>query len=305
MPGMPDPSARPAAGLLPAPAAAGPSAGDEFDRLVAIMRALRSPAGCPWDREQTLRTLAPYVQEEAAEVVDAIERGDAHGLCEEVGDLVFEGVFLAQVSADEGGFEAVDALRHVCEKLIRRHPHVFAQPAPPGTSADSVETPGQVKDQWDRIKAGEKEARTGRAPHVLDTVPRSLPALAAASDIGRKVAKVGFDWPSAGEVLHKVEEEIAELRAELVPGEGHQAAERSSAAAHARTAEELGDLFFALAQLARKLDIDAEAALRDANRKFRRRFDALEDGVRAEGLDIATLGLEALEARWSKVKAQE
>nr|MCU0256824.1 MazG family protein [Vicinamibacterales bacterium] len=289
---MPDPAARPAPGLLPPPVASGPTPGDEFNRLVEIMRALRSPAGCPWDHEQTFRTLAPYVQEEAAEVVDAIERDDPAGICEEVGDLVFEGVFLAQVGAEHGQFTAVDALRAVCEKLIRRHPHVFAQPAPAGASDEAVETPHQVKDQWARIKAREKEARTGRRPHLLDQVPRSLPALSGAFDIGRKVARVGFDWPSPGEVLDKIEEEIGELRAELVPSTaGARAAappsaasgagaaapaapgagESSPAPAQARIAEELGDLLFSVAQLARALGLDPEAALREANRKFRRR----------------------------------
>lgn len=277
---------------------------------------LRSPQGCPWDREQSLRTLAPYVQEEAAEVVDAIERDDVLGVCEEVGDLVFEGVFLAQVASESGHFSATDALRVVCEKLVRRHPHVFTQPAPAGASAEAIETPRQVVDQWDRIKAREKAARSGLAPRVLDAVPRSLPALATSLDIGHKVAAVGFDWPTPGEVLDKIEEEIAELRAELDPGaEGaHEASMPSSGDAapadlrapdRARVADELGDLLFSLAQLARKLDIDPEAALRDANRKFRRRFDALEDGVRAEGLDLAAQGLNALEARWQVVKAAE
>jgi len=312
---MPDPPVKPAQGTLAPPAAGGSRPGHQFQRLVEIMATLRSPDGCPWDREQTLRTLAPYVQEEAAEVVDAIDRGDPGALCEEVGDLIFEGVFLAQVAAEAGEFTVADALRTVCEKLVRRHPHVFAQPAPAGTSERAVETPAEVLDQWDRIKAGEKQAKTGRAPRVLDAVPRSLPALSASCDIGRHVAKIGFDWPAPGEVLDKIEEEIAELRAELARagdegrGQGSSSCGRSPAGgptgAMARVADELGDLLFSLAQLARKLDIDPEAALRDANRKFRRRFDALEDGVRADGHEIGALGLEALEARWRAVKAAE
>lgn len=303
---MPDSPVRPAQGTLAPPVAAGPGAGDQFQRLVEIMRTLRSPGGCPWDREQTLRTLAPYVQEEAAEVVDAIERGDPHGVCEEVGDLLFEGVFLAQVATESGNFTAADALRVVCEKLVRRHPHVFTQAAPSGASDHAIETPGQVVDQWDRIKAREKHAHSGHVPRVLDAVPRSLPALAGSFDIGRHVAKVGFDWPSPAEVLDKIEEEIGELRAELAPAQ-HEAASSTATRApdRSRIAEELGDLLFSLAQLARKLDIDPEAALRDANRKFRRRFDTLEDGVRADGQDLGALGLEALEARWRAVKAEE
>ncbi len=298
---MPDPARGRAPGTLPPPVAAGERAGDEFERLVEIMRTLRSPQGCPWDREQTLRTLAPYVLEEAAEVVDAIERDDPAAVREEVGDLLFEGVFLGQVGAEAGQFSAADALRTVCEKLIRRHPHVFAQPAPEGASPETIETAGQVVDQWDRIKAREKAAGQGAAPHLLDAVPRSLPALAASLDIGHKVAGVGFDWPSPAEVLDKIEEEIAELRAELCP-----APEAGGAAADpARVADELGDLLFSIAQLGRKLGLDPETALREANRKFRRRFDALEDGVRRDGQDMGSLGLAALEARWQAVKAAE
>ena len=206
---------------------------------------------------------------------------------------------------------AAEALRVVCEKLIRRHPHVFAQPAPAGASELTVETASQVVDQWDRIKAREKAAGDGRAPRLLDAVPRSLAALATSLDIGHKVASVGFDWPTPSEVLDKIEEEIDELRAELAPGPGSTSDPQALTSPDpqsprspelplidpARVADELGDLLFSLAQLARKLDIDPEAALRAANRKFRRRFDALEDGVREEGLDLASLGLAALEAR--------
>lgn len=282
------------------------------------MRLLRAPEGCPWDRAQTLRTLAPYVLEEAAEVVDAIERDDPQAVCEEVGDLVFEGVFLSQVAAEDGAFTVADALRGICAKLIRRHPHVFAQPAPPGASEAAVETPAEVVDQWDRIKAREKQARQDRPPRLLDGVPRSLPALAAAGDIGRRVAKVGFDWPSPAQVIDKIEEELEELRAELAPAQSSASAVPATpdagqdppaapadAGATARVAEELGDLLFSAAQLARALGIDPEAALRAANRKFRRRFDALEARVRDDGLDFDQLDLAALEAHWQAVKAEE
>jgi MazG family protein len=290
-------ASRPAAGTLPPPAARGPSAGDEFERLVEIMRVLRSPAGCPWDREQTLRTLAPYVQEEAAEVVDAIDRDDPDELREEIGDLLFEGVFLAQVTTEAGRFTVADALRAICDKLIRRHPHVFAQPAPAGASEDAVQSPAQVVHQWDQIKSREKAARGQVGDRVLDGVARSLPALAAALDIGRRVAKVGFDWPTAAEVLDKIEEEIRELRAELPPAASEPDPERA--------ADELGDLLFSVAQLARQMGLDPEAALRAANRKFRRRFDALEDDVRADGQRMTDLALGDLEARWQKVKRRE
>jgi MazG family protein len=291
----PDPERR---ALLPPPAARGSAPGDEFERLVDILRALRSPHGCPWDREQTLRSLAPFVQEEAAEVVDAIERDDLEELREEIGDLVFEGVFLAQLTAEAGHFSIADSVRAVCEKLIRRHPHVFSQPPPPGTSASAVETAQHVVAQWADIKAQEKAARGG-TDEVLAGVPVSLPALATAREIGRKVARVGFDWPTAGEVLDKVQEEIVELRAELTAEGG----EPPDAAALARADEEIGDLFFALAQLSRKLGLDPEASLRAANRKFRARFGVLERTARAEGIDdLSTLTLEQLEERWQRVK---
>lgn len=301
---MPDAPERPARGTLPPPIATGPTAGDEFNRLVEIMRTLRSPQGCPWDREQSLRTLAPYVQEEAAEVVDAIERDDVAGVKEEIGDLVFEGVFLAQVTAEAGQFSAVDSLRNVCEKLIRRHPHVFAQPAPDGASAHEVDTPERVIAQWDQIKARERHAAPSGPKRLLDGVPRSLPALAAAHDIGRKVAAVGFDWPTAGEVLDKIEEEIRELRAELDPPPSANETARDHRERE-RIAEELGDLLFSIAQLARSLGLDPEAALREANRKFRRRFDAVEDRVRAEGRVLSESGLQTLESHWQAVKSAE
>lgn len=295
---MAEPSVPPRGPSLAPPPDRGPSAGAQFERLVDILRALRSPDGCPWDREQTLRTLAPYVQEEAAEVVDAIERGDLDELREEIGDLVFEGVFLAQLTAEAGQFSIADSVRAVCEKLIRRHPHVFVQPPPPGASASSVETAAQVVSQWADIKALEKAAR-GASPGVAEGVPTSLPALAAAREIGRKVARVGFDWPSPAEVLDKVQEEIGELRAELA---GVPASDLTPGAL-ARADEEIGDLFFALAQLSRKLGLDPEASLRAANRKFRARFGALERSAREDGIDdLSTQTLEQLEARWQEVK---
>jgi MazG family protein len=282
----------PASGTrVPAPTAHEPTASAEFARLLEIMRLLRGPGGCPWDREQDWRTLAPYVLEEAHEVVDAIERNDAEGLREEIGDLVFEGVFLSQVAHDTGTFTMADALRTVSEKLIRRHPHVFLQTDTiAGTDGDGVSTPGAVIQQWEEIKARERAA-AGKSPEsVLDGLPRSLPALTHAHALGKRAARVGFDWPGPGAVLDKVEEEIGELRAEV---------ERSNADA---IAEEFGDLLFALAQFARKTGIDPEAAVRAANRKFSARFRALEQTVAREGHDITSLSLEALESIWQRVK---
>lgn len=265
------------------------------------MARLRGPDGCPWDREQTLRSLARYVLEEAAEVVDAIEREDADGLREEVGDLLFEGVFLAQVSQDTGGFDVEAALETVCAKLIRRHPHVFPSTRPaesPATPQDPLRTsasltPGQVVTQWDDIKAQEKAER-GHAPaHLLDGIPLAEPALARARTICSRVAKVGFDWPNAEAVLDKLDEETREVRAAMASGD-RDAVE-----------DEIGDMLFVIANLARKLDVDAETALRRANLKFSRRFREVETRLAEAGLSLAQATLDQMEAEWQATKRAE
>ncbi len=274
---------------VPPPRASSAAPGAEFERLVEIMRLLRSPDGCPWDREQTLASLAPYVLEEAYEVIDAIERGDLEELRDEVGDLIFEGVFLAQVASDEGAFNIGEAVRAIGDKLIRRHPHVFATP---GTSPD-LDSPAEVKEQWDEIKTRER-ADAGRSHQsALDGIPRALPAVLTACEMGRHAAKVGFDWPDAAGVLAKVREELDELGTALAAGD------RSHAA------EELGDLFFSLANLARQLDIDPEGALRAANRKFERRFRAMELDLAERGQHLETLSVDEMEAAWNRVKDAE
>ena len=260
-------------------------AGAAFARLVEIMARLRAPDGCPWDREQNLKTLARFVLEEAAEVVDAIEREDADGLREEVGDLIFEGVFLAQVSKDEGGFDVTAALEAVSAKLIRRHPHIFA--------SDATLTPDQVKDQWDAIKAQEK-AEAGRAPaSLLDGLPLAEPALARARAICSRVAKVGFDWPTAEAVLDKLDEETREVHAAIASGD-RDAIE-----------DEIGDMLFVIANLARKLDVDAESALRRANLKFIRRFGSVERRLATAGRPLEQATLEEMEAAWQATKRAE
>lgn len=262
-----------------------PRAGAAFTNLVEIMARLRGPDGCPWDREQTVKSLARYVLEEAAEVVDAIEREDTRGLREEVGDLIFEGVFLAQVSHDEGGFDVAEALDTVCAKLIRRHPHIFA--------SDARLTSAEVKSQWDAIKAQEK-AEAGRAPQrLLDGIPLAEPALSRARAICARVAKVGFDWPTAAAVLEKLDEETREVHAAIDSGD-HDAIE-----------DEIGDLLFVIANLARKLDVDAESALRRANLKFVRRFTQVEDRIAAAGLTLEDASLDQMEAAWQATKQAE
>ncbi len=270
---------------MPVSAADLPRAREAFGRLVEIMARLRGPDGCPWDREQTLQSLAPYVLEEAAEVVDAIERGDPDNLREEVGDLLFEGVFLAQVAHDDGSFDVADALETVNEKLVRRHPHVFDR----GRDLSS----GEVKAQWDDIKRGEKAARGEAPPGVLDGIPTALPALMRASALCRKAATVGFDWPTPEAVLEKVGEEVDEVRDAVAAGNREAAA------------EEIGDLLFVIANLARRLDLDPEAALRAANLKFERRFSAMHAAVEATGQTLGAASLDEMENAWQAVKRAE
>ena len=282
---MPDSADAPRPPRLRAPVAADASAGAEFTRLVEIMRALRSPEGCPWDREQTPRTLARYVLEEAHEVVEAIERDDPGALCEELGDHLFEAVFLAQIFDEAGTFTIADAVRAINEKLVRRHPHVFA---PDGDT--TVDTAERVLEQWDAIKARERQEKGAERTSVLDGLPLSSPALATALEIGKRVAKVNFDWPDTESVHVKIREEFDEIHEAVAHGD----------AAH--VAEEVGDLLFAVANLARKLGVDPEGALRNANRKFQGRFRQVEARVSASGRDIAQASLADLEAHWQAVK---
>jgi len=258
------------------------SAGEEFQQLVDIMRRLRSVGGCPWDREQTLESLRSFVLEETYEVLDAIDRGDHDDLRGEIGDFIFEGVFLAQIEADHERFTVTDSLRHTVEKLIRRHPHVFG-------AADGVDTPGKVLEQWEQIKASEQQS-AGQRTSLLKGVPKALPSLLRAYEIGNRVAAVGFDWAKTDDVIAKIEEEVAELR-EAVAHEGR-----------ARAEEEMGDLLFSIAQLARQLDIEPESALRKANEKFTKRFDALEEKVQSRGQSLQDTTLEQMEAVWQEVK---
>ena len=249
------------------------------------MARLRGPNGCPWDREQTIESLRGFVLEETYEVLDAIDRGDHDALRGEIGDLVFEGVFLAQIESDEGRFTVSDSLRAIAEKLVRRHPHIF------GTTGSPVRTPTQVVEQWEQIKAREqREARETRRS-ILRGVPRAMPSLLRAHEIGTRVAAVGFDWAHTSDVVAKIEEEVAELR-RAVDSEGRERAE-----------EEMGDLLFSIANLARKLGIEPESALRKANEKFSARFEALEHAFEARGESVHDATLEAMEREWAKIKS--
>jgi len=260
-------------------------AGPAFQQLVDIMARLRGPQGCPWDREQTLESLRAFLLEETHEVLDAIDRGDTSALRGEIGDLIFEGVFLAQVAADAGDFTVADSLRAINAKLIRRHPHIFDPDGRP------LDTPGEVHQQWEQIKAKE-QAAAGEPRSVLRGLPKALPSLLRAYEIGTRVAAVGFDWAKADQVVDKIEEEVAELRA-AVASEGR-----------ARTEEEMGDLLFSIANLARKLGIEPESALRKANEKFTKRFGALEEHLHAHGSSVHAASLEDMEKAWGIVKSR-
>jgi MazG family protein len=261
------------------------SAGDAFQRLVDIMQRLRGPDGCPWDREQTLQSLRGFVLEETYEVLDAIDRADLDALRGEIGDLLFEGVFLAQIAADDGRFTVVDSLNAIVEKLVRRHPHVFG-------GAAGVDTPGQVVEQWEQVKAREQQD-AGRTRSLLSGVPRAMPSLLRAHEIGTRVAAVGFDWAETGDVVDKIEEEVAELR-DAVAREGLVRAE-----------EEMGDLLFSMANLARKLGIEPESALRMANEKFTGRFARLERRFEGEGRSVHDATLDEMERAWQAVKEED
>jgi len=264
-------------------------AADAFRRLVDIVAALRSPTGCPWDREQTIDSLKPYVLEETYEVLEAIDRHDHESLCEEIGDFLFEGVLLAQLEQEAGHFAIGDALTAAADKLVRRHPHVFARAEgePPLDSAAAVVV------RWEEAKARE-QAGASRPKTLLGGVPEALPSLLRADQIGRRAASVGFDWIKPDDVVAKIEEEIDEIRAVV--------ADHSNASAD-RLEEEVGDLLFAIANLSRKLGVDPETALRKANAKFTRRFTAMEAAIAASGRAMRDMTLEALEREWQKVKS--
>jgi MazG family protein len=260
------------------------SAGEAFQRLVDIMRRLRGPEGCPWDREQTIQSLRGFVLEETYEVLAAIDANDHEALLGEIGDLLFEGVFLAQIEADAGRFTVADSLSAIADKLVRRHPHVFG-------ATEGVDTAGRVLEQWERIKAREqKDAGQKRA--LLSGVPKAMPALLRAHEIGTRVAAVGFDWTRTEDVLEKIEEEVRELR-DAVRTEGGERAE-----------EEMGDLLFAMANLARKLGIEPESALRKANEKFSARFEKLEQRFEDQGRSLHDATLEQMEEVWGEVKGE-
>jgi nucleoside triphosphate diphosphatase len=273
-------------------------AAQAFVRLIEIMATLRSPDGCPWDREQTIDSLKPFVLEETYEVLHAIDQHDHASLCEELGDFIFEAVFLAQMEEEAGRFTIADSLQAIVDKLVRRHPHVFArgdgEPAPDSAA---------VRVRWEDLKARERqEGRGGQegrcglpnAGTLLSGIAPTLPALLRAYQIGLRAASVNFDWTRTDDVMRKIQEEVDEL---------HEVIDAPGPIDHARAEDEMGDLLFSIANLSRKLGIEPETALRKANGKFTRRFEDMEQSIAASGRSMSQMDLDDLEAEWQRAKS--
>jgi MazG family protein len=258
-------------------------AGAKFERLVEIMARLRAPGGCPWDREQTFASIKKYTLEETYEVLDAIDRQDWEGLREELGDFMLQAVFYAEMAREAGLFSIGESLDHINAKLIRRHPHVFAE--------ETARTEADVRKRWEEIKAEEKKSKPVKAEGLLDSVPRAMPALVEAQQITSKAAHVGFDWKNVDEVLKKFDEERGEF-ARALESQSPDAIE-----------DELGDLLFVLVNIARFVKVDPEQALRRTNAKFRSRFAHIERRLAAQGRQVAGAAIEELEALWQESKA--
>ena len=262
-----------------------PADADPLARLIAIMARLRDPdGGCPWDLEQSFSTIAPYTVEEAYEVADAIERGDLGDLKDELGDLLLQVVYHAQMAREAGVFAFNDVAEAICEKMIRRHPHVFGEASHRDAAEQTV--------AWEAIKAVER-ARKAKTASVLDGVPLGLPGMTRALKLTARAARVGFDWPSTTEVLDKLREELAELEVEITAGDQDKAR------------EELGDLLFVCANLARKLDVEPENALRGANAKFSRRFAFIEAALAKDGRSPDQSDLAEMDGLWDEAKRVE
>jgi nucleoside triphosphate diphosphatase len=263
--------------------------GDELERLVGIMARLRAEGGCPWDREQDLRSLRPYLIEEAYEVLDEMDRvgygGPWRPLCEELGDLLFQIVFHAQLASEIQEFEMADVAKAIADKIVSRHPHVFGE--------TKVKGAVQVLENWARLKAEEKKKKTGSEGSVIDGVPSGAPALLRAERLTEKASRIGFDWPDLKGVREKLDEELRELDEAIASGD-------RDAKEH-----ELGDVLFSLANLARFINTPAEDALRMANHRFTDRFHHVEAGLRAKGVPFGKATLEEMDALWQDAKKRE
>ena len=296
-------------------------AGEKLEKLVELAAVLRSPEGCPWDRKQNYDSVKKLLIEEAYEVIDAVDSRDFDHVREELGDLLFQVVFYSQMAREEGRFELADVIEEIHAKLVRRHPHVFGDV--------QANTPEEALKSWQSAKAKEKAKKAGRkgngsnfASSVLEGISSSLPAALEAHKLGARAAEVGFDWRGVEDVLEKISEELEEVRRVAVPRDrnplkGKPLSKQSDAARNkvspeisqtrrrAEAEEEVGDLLFAVANLARFLGFDAETALRAANRKFKRRFESVEAEVFTQGKQLRDFSLEELDGLWEKVKAAE
>jgi len=260
---------------------------ESMQRLLELMARLRDPeTGCPWDRKQSFATIAPYTIEEAYEVADAIQRDDLEDLREELGDLLFQVVFHARMAEEAGQFDFEAVVAGIVEKMVRRHPHVFADQTPANEA--------ELRHAWEQQKLQERRAKAGDAGHrVLDGVAQALPALMRAEKLQKRTAKIGFDWPEIEAVADKLREELGEVEAVIAADQAQQ------------REEEIGDLLFSCVNLARHAGVDAESALRSANHKFERRFAHMERLLRQQGGDIHATGIDTLDPLWERVKAEE
>jgi nucleoside triphosphate diphosphatase len=257
-----------------------------ISRLLGIMAALRNPVGgCPWDIEQSFATIAPYTIEEAYEVADAIERGDMASLREELGDLLFQVVFHAQIASEQSAFTFDDVTKALSDKMVARHPHVFGDHV--------IETAEQQTVNWEQMKQAERAAKIANDQSVLSDIPLALPALMRAEKLCKRAARVGFDWPNLDDVFDKLDEETLEVREAVAEGDQDH------------IAEEIGDMLFVVANLARKAKVDPELALRNANKKFERRFRFVESQLAKSGQTPATSSLEEMERLWLRAKEAE
>ena len=254
-----------------------------FDDVLSIIRRLRSQDGCPWDNKQTYQTLRKYLLEETYEALDAIDQGDFPGLAEELGDCIWEILFIARIAEQDEHFTIDHVIQLLGEKMVRRHPHIFGDVKINGAD--------EVLEQWAQIKL--QEGKTDRTSDILEKVPQSMPALLRAFRIGERVAKVGFDWETADQVMEKVDEELVEFRTEIQNGSKE------------RMEEELGDLLFSLVNVARHLGISPEDALRKTTTKFTRRFGEVENAAQKQNLSLAKMKIEQLEALWQDAKKKE
>jgi tetrapyrrole methylase family protein/MazG family protein len=274
---------------------------DRFDELVHLMAKLRAPDGCPWDRKQTHESLKPYLLEETYEVLETIDKQDEPKLREELGDLLLQILFHAQIAAERKAFSVEDVMQLLADKLVRRHPHVF------GPKGDGSLTPDQVYSNWEQIKKSERQ-QTGRSESVLDGVPKTLPALLRAFQVQARASRVGFDWPQNGEGVHqvmdKVTEEIAELTDAYTARNNHAGdAERVAAQRHLE--DEMGDVLFSLVNLARFLKVNPEDALRRATDRFADRFHFIEAEAARTGRTLESMTLAEMDSLWKEAKARE